>query len=308
MRNARAAITGTLLSMAREDQSIFALTTDSRGSVTLNDFARELPGQLVECGIAEQDAVGIGAGLANAGLKPFVCGPACFLSMRAAEQVKVDMAYSHSNVKIIGVSGGVSYGALGTTHHATQDVALMRAIPNMTVILPSDHAQAAAMTRALVAFDGPVYVRVGRGGVRDVYGDGAAFEIGKANVLREGTDVSIIACGEMVARAVEAADLLGQAGVSAQVIDMHTLKPLDEEAILKAAERGAVVTVEEHTVAGGLGSAVAEVLSEKKPTRMKIMGLPVEPLFNGAAGDVFEHYGLTAEGIALKAKKLIGRE
>ncbi len=307
MRNARKAITSTLLALGKQDPTIFALCTDSRGSVTIGEFANELPNQFVECGIAEQDAVGIGAGLANAGLKPFVCGPACFFSMRAAEQVKVDMAYSGMNVKVIGVSGGVSYGALGTTHHATQDVALMRAIPNMTVILPCDYAQAVAMTRALADFDGPVYVRVGRGDVADVYPDGAPFEVGKANLLRDGADVSLIATGEMVARALEAAQSLQSEGISATVLDVHTLKPLDEEAVLGAAATGAVVTVEEHTVAGGLGGAVAELLCQKKPTRMKILGLPVEPLYNGAAADVFEHYELTAYGIASAAKSLIGR-
>lgn len=308
MRNARKAITDTLLTLARKDPSIFALCTDSRGSVTLNRFADELPNQFVECGIAEQDAVGIGAGLANAGLRPFVCGPACFFSMRAAEQVKVDMAYSNMNVKVIGVSGGVSYGALGATHHATQDIALMRSIPGMTVILPADYAQVAAMTRALAAFDGPVYVRVGRGDVQDVYEDSARFEIGKANWLREGGDVSLIACGEMVASAFEAAGLLSERGIEACVVDVHTLKPLDEAAVLRAAQAGAVVTIEEHNVAGGLGGAVAELLCQKLPVKMKIMGLPVEPLFNGPARDVFEYYGLTPEGIAREATILLGRE
>ena len=308
MRNARKAVTDTLLELARQDRSIFALCTDSRGSVTLSQFADELPNQFVECGIAEQDAVGIGAGLANAGLKPFVCGPACFLSMRAAEQVKVDMAYSRMNVKVIGVSGGVSYGALGTTHHSTQDVALMRAIPNMAVILPADYAQAAAMTRALVDYDGPVYMRVGRGDVEDIYDDGASFEIGKASWLQHGLDVSLIACGEMVARTVEASRLLNASGVSVSVLDMHTLKPLDEAAVLKAAETGAVLTVEEHAVAGGLGGAAAELLCQRKPVKMRILGLPVEPLYNGSTADVFSHYGLTAQGIADAAMQLIVRE
>ncbi len=307
MKAARKAITETLLQIAREDKTIFALCTDSRGSVTLNQFADELPGQFVECGIAEQDAVGIGAGLANAGLRPFVCGPACFFSMRAAEQVKVDMAYSQMNVKIIGVSGGVSYGALGTTHHATQDVALMRAIPNMTVILPADANSAAAMTRQLCKTHDPTYVRVGRGDVPDVYPQGAQVLIGKANWLRQGKDVSLIACGEMVFHAVEAAQRLEGLGISASVLDMHTLKPLDEKAVLKAAQTGAVVTIEEHAVAGGLGGAVAELLSQKLPTRMKIMGLPVEPLYNGASQDVFDHYGLNAKGIAGAALGLLGR-
>ena len=305
MRNARKAITGTLLELARQDRSVFAICTDSRGSVTINQFADELPDQFVECGIAEQNAIGIGAGLANAGLKPFVCGPACFFSARAAEQIKVDMAYSRMNVKVIGVSGGVSYGALGYTHHATHDVALFRAIPNMTIILPADYAQAAAMTRALVDHKGPVYVRVGRGDVMDVYGDGAAFEIGKANWLKQGSDVSVIACGEMVARAIGAAELLEAEGIKASVLDMHTLKPIDEAAVLKAATAGAVVTVEEHVVSGGLGSATAEILCRNNPVKLRILGLPVELLYNGAAADVFSHYGLTAQGIADAVKETI---
>ncbi len=305
VKAARKAITETLLELAREDRSIFALATDSRGSVTLGAFADALPGQFVECGIAEQDAVGIGAGLANAGLKPFVCGPACFFSMRSAEQIKVDMAYSHMNVKVIGVSGGVSYGALGTTHHATQDIALMRAIPNMTVILPADANQAAEMTRALASYAEPTYVRVGRGDVPDVYGENPPFEIGKANVLREGGDVALIACGEMVYHALEAAKLLANDGISATLVDMHTLRPLDESTVMLAAETGAVVTIEEHSVSGGLGGAVAEVLCQRKPTKMRILGLPVEPLFNGASQDVFDHYGLNAGGIAGAARALV---
>ena len=306
MKACRKAITETLLTLAHQDKRIFALVTDSRGSVTLGDFAEQLPEQFVECGIAEQDAVGIGAGLANAGLKPFVCGPAAFFSMRSAEQIKVDVAYSHTNVKVIGVSGGVSYGALGTSHHATQDIALMRAIPNLTVILPADANQSAAMTRALAASDEPTYVRVGRGDVPDVYPADAEFTIGKANTLRKGGDVSLIACGEMVYYALEAAKLLALDGIEAMVVDMHTLKPFDSDAALDAAQTGAVVTIEEHSVSGGLGGAVAEILCQQKPTKMKIMGLPVEPLFNGSAKDVFEHYELTASGIANAAKMLLG--
>jgi transketolase len=306
MKPCRKAITETLLALAKEDKRIFALASDSRGSVTLDDFARELPGQFVECGIAEQDAVGMAAGLASAGLKPFVCGPASFYATRAAEQVKVDVAYSHMDVKIIGVSGGVSYGALGGTHHAVQDVALMRAIPNLQVFLPADANQSAALTRALAASSEPAYVRVGRGAVPDVYGPDATFEIGKANKLRSGKDVALIACGEMVYYAFEAAKLLAASGVEASVYDMFTIKPLDEAAILEAAETGAIVTVEEHSVKGGLGGSVAEVVCQKHPVKMRILGLPDEPLYNGENKDVFDHYNLTAEGIWKAAKELIG--
>lgn len=299
----RMAFTRTLLELARNDQSIFGVATDSRGSVTLGDFADALPQQFVECGIAEQDAIGISAGLANGGLRPFVCGPACFYSLRSAEQVKVDVGYSHTNVKIIGVSGGVSYGALGSTHHATQDVALFRATPGLEIYLPADGPQMVALTKYLAASNEPAYVRMGRGAVPNVYEDNAPFIPGKANRLRTGTRAAIIACGEMVYPSLVAAEMLAGDGVDVSVYDMHTLRPLDEEAILEAALTGFVVTVEEHDVHGGLGGAVAEVLSQKKPTRMRIVGLPNEKLFTGTSAEVFAHYGLTPQGIAQAVKQ-----
>ena len=298
MKAVRKAFTETLLSLARENKNIWALATDSRGSVTLTDFARELPEQFVECGIAEQDAVGMAAGLTLEGITSFVCGPASFYAARSAEQVKVDVAYCHRDVKVIGVSGGVSYGALGGTHHAVQDVALMRAIPDLEVFLPADARQAEALTRYLAASGKPAYVRMGRGPVPEVYGEDCPFEAGKANFLRRGKDAAVIACGEMVYPALEAARLLSGRRIEISVIDMHTIKPLDEQAILTAAETGLVVTCEEHSVHGGLGAASAEVLCQKRPTKMRILGLPDETLYSGTAAEVFAHYGLTAEGIA----------
>lgn len=305
MKAARKAFTETLLELAKEDPTIFALATDSRGSVTLNDFVDVLPNQFVECGIAEQDAVGIAAGLSNLGLRPFVCGPASFYATRAAEQVKVDVAYSRSNVKVIGVSGGVSYGALGGTHHAIQDIALFRAVPNMTVILPADANEAAAMTRVLAKNSEPTYVRMGRGAVPDVYDPDVNFEVGKAIWLRNGKDAAIIACGEMVYHANEAAKLLEAEGILVSVLDMHTIKPLDEESVLKAAQTGAVVTVEEHIIRGGLGGAVAEVICQNHPVKMKILGLPDETVYSGTSAEVFEHYRLNAEGIAEAVRELL---
>ena len=294
----RMAFTEKLLALAKEDASLFAVATDSRGSVTLTDFANELPKQFVECGIAEQDAIGISAGLANAGVRPFVCGPACFYSLRSAEQVKVDVAYSHTNVKVIGVSGGVSYGALGTSHHATQDIALMRAIPGIEIFLPSDGEQMKAMTEYLAKSDEPAYVRMGRGAVPIIYDEIAKFVPGKANRLKIGTDAALIACGEMVYPSLVAAEKLAAKGISVSVYDMHTLRPLDIAAISEAAETGLVVTAEEHNIHGGLGAAVAEVLSQEKPTKMRILGLPDEPLYNGTSAEVFAHYGLNGDGIA----------
>jgi len=307
MKAARKAITETLVELGKKDKRIFALATDSRGSVTLNDFVRELPEQFVECGIAEQDAVGIAAGLACTGLIPFVCGPASFYSTRAAEQIKVDMAYSHTNVKVIGVSGGVSYGALGGTHHAVQDIALMRAIPSLQVILPADANSASAMTRELSKSKEPAYVRVGRGDVEDIYPENVDFEIGKAIRLSDGNDAAIIACGEMVAPALRAVEALKKEGVSVKLFDMHTVKPLDTEAVLEAASTGFIVTVEEHSIFGGLGSAVSEVVSQNMPVRMKILGLPDETLYSGTNHQVFEHYGLTSVGIAETIRKGINK-
>ena len=305
MRAVRKAFTETLLELARKDPCIFVVATDSRGSVTLSEFAQELPQQFVECGIAEQDAIGIGAGLACTGLRPFVCGPASFYSLRSAEQIKIDVAYCHQNVKIIGVSGGVSYGALGSTHHAVQDIALMRAIPGLQVVLPVDANAAVQLTRALASSNEPAYVRMGRNAVEDVYPPYASFTIGKANVLREGTDLTIVACGELVLPALCAAEKLNQRGIAVSVLDMHTIKPLDRGAICRAAQMGPILTIEEHSVLGGLGAAVAEVVCQEWPTKMRIMGLPDEVLYTGESKEVFVHYGLTAEGIAQSAEELL---
>ncbi|NMD38207.1 MAG: transketolase family protein [Christensenellaceae bacterium] len=301
----RMAFTAALLEAAKNDETIFAVTTDSRGSVTLGDFAKQLPQQFVEIGIAEQNAIGVSAGLANAGLRPFVCGPASFYSLRSAEQIKVDVAYSNMNVKIMAVSGGVSYGALGTSHHATQDIALMRAIPGIEVYLPADGAQMRAMLKYFVKSNKPAYVRMGRGAVPEVYKDEAPFVSGKANCLREGKDIALIACGEMVYHCLQAAELLVEQGVEASVIDMHTLSPIDKDAIIKAAKTGLVITVEEHCIHGGLGSAVASILAEECPTAMCILGLPDEDIYNGASADVFEYYGLNGSGIAKKVLEVL---
>ena len=305
MKACRKAFTETLIEIARADANIFALATDSRGSVTLGDFARELPAQFVECGIAEQDAVGIAAGLTLEGKTAFVCGPASFYATRSAEQIKVDVAYCHRDVKVIGVSGGVSYGALGGTHHAVQDIAFMRAVPGLQVFIPADAAQAAAMTRALAYSHEPAYVRMGRGDVEDVYGPDAPFEIGRANRLRDGDDAAIIACGEMVFPALMAAEALAKEGICASVIDMHTIKPLDREAVLSAARTGLIVTVEEHSVYGGLGGAVAEVVCQNNPVKLRILGLPDETLYSGTNHEVFAHYGLTREGIASAVREAL---
>ena len=262
----------------------------------MTNLLRSCPGSFVEIGIAEQNSVGIAAGLASSGKKAFVCGPACFLSARSLEQIKVDVAYAHTNVKIVGVSGGVSYGALGASHHSLQDIAVMRAIPGIAIVLPCDIHQTKKMTETLVEYEGPVYVRMGRNAVPDVYdGNEVPFKLGVANTIIHGTDITLIGTGEMVYYALEAGKILEVAGISARVIDMHTLKPLDEEIILKAAkETGNIITIEEHNIHGGLGGAVAEILVQNTPVPMRILGIPDETTVSGASAEVFKYYGLTA--------------
>lgn len=303
----RQAFTDKLLELAKTDRNIIAVTSDARGSVTLNKFANELPGQFIEVGIAEQNAVGIGAGLALSGKKPFVCGPASFYSARCYEQVKVDVAYTRTNVKVIGVSGGVSYGALGTTHHSLNDIAVMRTLPGMTVILPCDIAITKKMTETLANFDGPVYVRMGRGAVPDVYTDiEPKFTIGKANTLLDGDDITIIGTGETVFHCMQAGKKLVKKGIKARVLDMHTVKPLDTEAIEKASrETKQIVVVEEHHVFGGLGSAIAEWVIQNHVLPVNIIGFPDEYVVHGSSKELFKYYGLNAEGIIKTIKRLL---
>ena len=294
----RKQFTDTLLELAREDKDIVAVTTDARGSVTLGDYAAALPGQFVECGIAEQDAVGISAGLAHSGKKVFCCGPACFYVARSLEQVKVDLAYSANPVTILGVSGGVAYGALGATHHSLHDIAVLRTFPGMTVCLPSDWRVTRKLVKLLVDFAKPCYVRVGRAAVPDVYADDSfTFEPGKAITVTEGHDLTIVATGETVYHAWQAALQLREKGISARVLDCSWLKPFDEEAIRRAArETGRIVTVEEHSRFGGLGAMVCEVLAED-PVPVHIIGIPDENVVHGTSSEIFHHYGLDAEGI-----------
>ncbi|MDQ0086676.1 transketolase [Paenibacillus anaericanus] len=303
----RQVICETLLELAKDDRDIMVLASDSRGSAAMAPFAKAFPEQFVEVGIAEQNIVGMSAGLAHSGKKPFVTSPACFLSMRSIEQVKVDVAYSQTNVKLIGISGGVSYGALGMSHHSVQDIAVARAIPGLAIILPSDRHETKKMTEALVKYDGGAYVRIGRNAVEDVYdSDDYPFEIGKAVTMREGQDVTIIGVGETVRVALDAADRLMEEGITCRVINMHTIKPLDDAAIIAAAkETGGIITVEEHSIYGGLGAAVAEVVVQNHPVPMKVIGIPDEPAIAGKTAEVFRHYGITSENLKRVAMDLI---
>lgn len=301
------AICDVLLQESEHDQDIVVLCSDSRGSGSMAPFAEQRPKQFVETGIAEQNLVTISAGLAKCGKKSFAVSPACFLSTRSMEQAKVDVAYNHANVKLIGISGGVSYGALGLTHHSTNDIAAMASIVNMRVYLPSDRLQTECLIRALLKDGEPAYIRVGRNAVEDVYEEGKVpFTLNKAALLRDGTDVTIIACGEMVSAAKQAGELLEQKGVSARVLDMYCLKPIDRESVLKAArETRGIVTIEEHTAFGGLGSMVSQIVCTEHPVRVKSLTLPDEPVITGKSQQVFDYYGLNAEGIARAAMELI---
>ncbi len=303
----RKAFMAELLESARHNESIWSIATDSRGSAVTEKFAAELPDRFVECGIAEQNAVSIACGLSMTGKNVFVCGPACFLVGRAYEQLKLDVAYNSTNVKIIGVSAGVSYGPLGCSHTTMNDFAAVRALPNIRIAAPADDVEAKWLARFLASdkAEGPFYVRMGRGEVEKIYDEDTEYEFGKAKTIRDGKDVTIIACGETVYHAAEAAKLLATEGISARVLDMFTIKPLDTDAVTRAVrETGGIITVEEHSTCGGLGEAVAHAASELGG-RVKILGLPEEVII-GKTAELFRYYGLTAENIAAEAKRIIG--
>lgn len=300
-------ICNVLMEEAKKNRDIVVLCSDSRGSASATPFANAFPEQFVEVGIAEQDLVGIAAGMARVGKRTFPMSPACFITARSYEQCKVDVAYSHTNVKLIGISGGVSYGALGMSHHSAQDIAAMISIPNMRVYLPSDCYQTKKLMEVLVKDDEPAYIRVGRNAVDPVYDENnTPFEMDKATVVCKGTDAVIVACGEMVLYAKQAAELLKAKGIGATVLDMYCLKPFDRETLTEVSKGvKVVVSVEEHSPYGGLGSMVAQTISENNPVKCITMALPDTPVITGTSKEVFEYYGLTAEGIAAKVEAAV---
>ena len=300
-------ICNVLVEESLADKDIVVLCSDSRGSASLAEFAKQRPAQFIEVGIAEQNLVSISAGLASCGKKAFAVSPASFLSTRSMEQAKVDVAYSRTNVTLVGISGGVSYGALGMTHHSANDIATMASIPNMRVYIPSDHFQTGKLIKALLQDEEPAYVRVGRNAVADVYEAGnVPFVMDRATVVTEGQDITIIACGEMVKPAKDAAALLKAQGIAVRVLDMYCVKPIDEVAVLKAAqETKAIITVEEHTKYGGLGSMVSQIVAANFPKKVINLSLPDAPVVTGKSQEVFDHYGLNAAGIVKTAMELI---
>ena len=300
----RQVICEVLTAAAEKDRDIVVLCSDSRGSASLGPYVAAHPGQFVEVGIAEQNLVSISAGLAACGKKPFAVSPACFLSTRSMEQVKVDVAYSGTNVKLIGISGGISYGALGMTHHSAQDIAALASIPGMRVYLPSDRHQTRRLMEHLLDDQLPAYIRVGRNPVEDVYdGEDCPFVMDKATILCQGTDMLFIACGEMVKPVLDAAHSLKEKGLSVGVLDMYCVKPIDREAVTEAASQvTAVVTVEEHSPIGGLGAMVSQIVASECPRPVLNLALPDTPVITGASREVFAHYGLNAKGIAQSAE------
>ncbi|MGI6037910.1 MAG: transketolase family protein [Limnochordia bacterium] len=305
----REAYGAALVELGRENPNVVVLDADLSKSTKTAGFAKEYPERFFQMGIAEQDMMGTAAGLATCGKIPFASTFAMFATGRVYDQVRNSIGYPGLNVKIGATHAGLTVGEDGATHQALEDIALMRGIPGMTVIVPADYVEAFQATKAAAAMQGPVYLRYTRGGVPVVFDENYKFTIGKANILREGTDAAVIACGVMVGAALEAADLLAQEGLSIQVINMATIKPLDVEAVVQAAKTtGAVVTAEEHSIIGGLGSAVAEVLGEHYPVPFKRVG--VQDVFgqSGSPDELLAHYGLTGENIAQAVRETVARK
>lgn len=299
----------TMIELAEKNPNILAVTSDSRGSGKLVPYAEKLPEQIVEVGIAEQNLVGVAAGLASTGKSVFAVSPACFLSTRALEQVKNDVAYSDYPVSLIGISAGVSYGALGSTHHSIHDIAVLRAIHNMQILVPADNFETREAIKYASESDKPLFIKFGKKKMPHLPRLVESFEVGKANVICEGDDVAFIACGETVAPAYEAARLLETEGISAEVISMHTINPLDEETVKRLAQKcKAIVTVEEHSTHGGLGEACAAILIQNQlAVPMKIVGIPYEDTAHGSQNEIFEHYGISPEGLKDTALSLLNK-
>ena len=297
----------TLLRLAQQDPDLLVVTSDSRGSGKLGPFGKALPEQIIEMGIAEQNLVGVSAGLASAGKRVFAVSPACFLTTRSLEQIKNDVAYSDNPVTLVGISAGVSYGALGTTHHSLHDLAALRCINNLDIVVPADNFETRSAIEAAAKSPRPLYIRFGKQRMPNLHGPDAIFELGKAITLLDGDDVTFVATGETVAPALLAAQQLAKEGIACRVISMHTLKPFDSEALLHAATHSrALITVEEHSVYGGLGGICAETLMQAGVSLpFKIVGIPDEYMVTGSQAEVFTHYGISADGLAQTARQLL---
>ena len=304
LHDCRDAWVGALVELAATDSRIVAVVNDSVGSSKLGSFQELFPERLINVGIAEQDMVGIGAGLANGGKIPFVSAAACFLTARAMEQIKVDAAYSQHHMVLVGQSPGMAYGELGPTHHSIEDLAWLRTIPGLTVLVPTDPTDTAQAVRWAATAGRPVFIRVSRMGVPDAMPDGYQFTPGRAVELRPGTDVTIVATGITVARALDAAVDLHQEGVSARVLAMASIKPLDGDALMAAAEETAGIVTVEEALTSGLGGAVAEYLATRRPTHLRCVGVPDTFAPTGSIDWLLDHFGINSTGIAAAARDL----
>lgn len=303
---ANAVIADTLDKATATDTNLLVVTCDSRGSAGLVPFCNAHPDRTIEMGIAEQNAVTVAAGMAHEGKHPFVFSPASFLAMRSIEQVKVDVAFNKNNVKLIGISGGNSYTWLGNTHHSLNDVAITRAIPDLEVYQPCDKYQTKALFEYLVKSDKPAYVRIGKRKLDNVYHEDMDFVPGKANIIREGKDICLISTGETLYFALKAAEKLAEKGISAEVVDLVSIKPLDRELISKLAQQfDQIVTVEEHDVINGIGAAVATEVAKYGHAKLQVLGFPDKPAIQGTQDEVFHYYGLDAEGITKSVAEIL---
>jgi transketolase len=306
LHDCREAFADTLIALAREDERIVAVCNDSVGSSNLTRFKAEFPDRMINVGIAEQDLVGVAAGLANGGLIPFASAAAPFLTGRALEQIKADVAYSQARVVLCGQSPGLAYGQLGPTHHSIEDLSWLRAVADLPVVVPADPAQTAQAVRWAAANPGPSYLRVPRFPVPDVTPPGSPFQPGRALQLTDGNDVTIVATGTMVSRALQAAESLRREGIYARVLNVVFVEPLDTDAILAAAaQTGGIVTAEEATTTGGLGAAVATLTGQRRPTQLRILGVPRAFAPTGSTTFLLEHFGLTAGHIAAAAHQIM---
>ena len=297
----------TLLSLAKNDKDIIVVTSDSRGSGKLIEFGNQLPEQIIEVGIAEQNLVGICAGLSASGKKVFGVSPSSFLTARSLEQIKNDIAYSNHPTTLVGISAGISYGQLGSTHHSIHDFAALRAINNITIVSPADNFETQESIKNAAKYKKPLFIRFGKKPTLNIHNQNQKFEIGKAIVVSKGSDITFIAIGETVQRAVLASQYLQNQGISPTVVSMHTLKPFDENAFLRSIQNSKVlITLEEHSINGGLGEKCASIISQKNiQISFKILGIPDEYMINGSQSDVLDYYDMHPEKISNIAKKML---
>ena len=295
--------------MAKKNKDIIVVTSDSRGSGKLVPFGKELPDQIIEVGIAEQNLVGVSSGLAAGGKIVFGVSPASFLTARSLEQIKNDVAYSDRNVSLIGISAGISYGQLGSTHHSIHDFATLRAINNMTIVAPADNFEASQAIKQSISYDHPLYIRYGKKPMMDIHPPGTEFKIGKSIVVKKGEDLTIVATGETLQRAYLASEILKKSNIHCSIISMHTIKPFDKKTFIEFSKNSKVIlTVEEHSIFGGLGECCASLIAQNNiNVKLKILGIPDEYMINGSQADVLDHYDMSPEKIAKISKDLLNK-